>query len=261
LRWREEEKQGRQTLTRLKESTMEIRSYPMEVRALEDDGHIVAYAATFGNVYDVGWGEKEMMEKGAFSKTLKERKGRPILWQHDPAKPIGVELNASEDDKGLLVEGQLNLEVQAAREARSLALQGAVSGISVGFIPIIRDHDPEKNLTRMKEVKLMEWSLVTFPANERARIKKVRAGLEHYPESLLYEIIGLASDPVVKTLDRSLVTRAAEALISVADNLALDEPYEPEDTSTRDADEPQNEQPIDEIDLIARTLAELGIHA
>ncbi len=238
---------------------MEVRAFPMDIRALEDDGRITAYASTFGNVYDVGWGEKEVMEKGAFAKTLKERTGRPILWQHNPAQPIGVELSASEDEKGLLVEGQLNLDVQTAREARSLALQGAVSGISVGFYPITREHDQDKNVTRMKEVKLMEWSLVTFPANDRARIKKVRAGLENYPEALLYEIIGLAGDPVAATLDRSLITRAAEALLSVADNLALSEPYEPDAESTRDADEPQGDEPLDDTAVIARALTELGI--
>lgn len=238
---------------------MEVRAFPMDIRALEDDGRITAYASTFGNTYDVGWGEKEVMEKGAFAKTLKERTGRPILWQHNPAQPIGVELNASEDEKGLLVEGQLNLDVQTAREARSLALQGAVSGISVGFYPITREHDQDKNVTRMKEVKLMEWSLVTFPANDRARIKKVRAGLENYPEALLYEIIGLAGDPVAATLDRSLITRAAEALLSVADNLALSEPYEPDAESTRDADEPQGVEPLDDTAVIARALTELGI--
>jgi hypothetical protein len=238
---------------------MEVRAFPMDIRALEDDGRITAYASTFGNVYEVGWGAKEVIEKGAFAKTLKERTGRPILWQHNPAQPIGVELNAAEDDKGLLVEGQLNLEVQTAREARSLALQGAISGISMGFFPIIHEREPEKNLTRMKEVKLMEWSLVTFPANDRARIKKVRAGLENYPEALLYEIIGLAGDPIATTLDRSLITRAAEALLSVVDNLALSEPYEPEDTSTREADEPQGENPLDDTAVIARALAELGI--
>ena len=104
---------------------MEVRAFPMDIRALEDDGRITAYASTFGNVYDVGWGEKEIMEKGAFAKTLKERTGRPILWQHNPAQPIGVELNASEDDKGLLVEVQLNLDVQLAREVRSLALKSS----------------------------------------------------------------------------------------------------------------------------------------
>lgn len=240
---------------------MEVRAFPMDVRALEDDGRITAYASTFGNVYDVGWGEKEVMEKGAFAKTLKERKGRPILWQHNPAQPIGVELSATEDDKGLLVEGQLNLEVQMAREARSLALQGAISGISIGFYPITREHDTEKNVTRMKEVKLMEWSLVTFPANDKARIKKVRAGLENYPEALLYEVIGLAGDPVAATLDRSLITRAAGALLSVADTIALSEPYEPDVESTRDAGEPQIDEPMDETRMIARVLKELGIIA
>lgn len=240
---------------------MEIRSFPMELRGLEEDGRIIAYASTFGNVYDIGWGEKEIIERGAFAKTLKERSGRPILWQHDPAKPIGVELNAEEDQKGLLVEGQLNLEVQMAREARSLALQGAVSGISIGFVPITREYDKDKHITRQKEVRLREWSLVTFPANEKARIKKVRAGLETYPEALLYEIIGLAGDPVATTLDRSLVTRAAQALLSLADSLALTDTREPETDSTRATDEPPRGDSPDDTEMIARVLTELGIKA
>ena len=237
---------------------MEIRAFPMELRALEEDGRISAYAATFGNVYDVGFGVKETIERGAFTKTLKENHTRPILWQHDISAPIGVETAAYEDDHGLLVEGQLNLEVQQAREARSLALQGAITGISMGFIPIKKDLDDTANVVRQREVKLMEWSLVTFPANTKARIKKVRTGLENYPESVLYEIIGLAGDESARLLDYNLVHRAATALLELADRIALPLTTEPPE-GTPAEQEPQKLVTMTDDECIARALAELGI--
>ncbi|MFD0936589.1 HK97 family phage prohead protease, partial [Methylobacterium trifolii] len=51
------------------------------------DGHFTGYASVFG-VPDLG---RDVVAAGAFSASLRQRGagGVRMLWQHDPAEPIG----------------------------------------------------------------------------------------------------------------------------------------------------------------------------
>lgn len=78
------------------------------------DGHFSGYASVFG-VPDLG---RDVVVPGAFAASLARRgaAGVRLLFQHDPAEPIGRWLSLREDARGLFAEGQLNLAVQRARE-------------------------------------------------------------------------------------------------------------------------------------------------
>jgi hypothetical protein len=151
----------------------EFKNLPFEIKEIDEvSGEFNGYAAAFGNI-DLGG---DIIDKGAFKKTLRESKGRvPILADHNPSKQIGWNLEAEEDEKGLRVRGQLNLDVQMAKERFSLMKQGlklrAKSGLSIGYNTIKAIPD-EKNpqVRRLKEVKLWEYSHVTFPMNQSAYI-------------------------------------------------------------------------------------------
>ena len=95
-------------------------------------GEITGHAS----VFDVRDSHASAVAPGAFAASLEDwkRKGRtpPMLWQHDPAEPIGAWTSLAEDSFGLKVSGQLNLEVARAREAWSLIKQGALTGLSIG---------------------------------------------------------------------------------------------------------------------------------
>jgi len=146
----------------------EFRAYPFEVKAIGEDGLVEGYASVFSVVdYD-----NDVIEPGAFTKTLQERKSIPVLWQHNPQEPIGVTVQAREDARGLHVVGQLNLETQRGREAFSLLKQGALQGLSIGFDVVKQIW--EGSVRRIKEVRLWEWSLVTFPANPLATVTAVK---------------------------------------------------------------------------------------
>src|SRR5690349_20522687 len=95
------------------------------------DGLFSGYASLFG-VPDLG---RDVVAPGAFAETLRARGpgGVRMLWQHDPAEPIGRWLSLAEDARGLRVEGCLNLAVQRAREIDALMREGAVDGLSIGF--------------------------------------------------------------------------------------------------------------------------------
>ncbi|MBX9934430.1 MAG: HK97 family phage prohead protease [Methylobacterium sp.] len=132
------------------------------------DGHFTGYASLFG-VPDLG---RDVVAPGAFAASLRERGagGVRMLWQHDPAEPIGCWLSLAEDARGLRVEGRLNLAVQRAREVDALMRGGGLDGLSIGFRTL--KAMPERAGTRrLQAVDLWEISLVTFPLQPGARIR------------------------------------------------------------------------------------------
>jgi len=143
-----------------------------ELRMEGDTGIFEGYASTFNDVDS--YGSKIM--PGAFTKTLAERGAKvKILYNHDDDNPIGVPLEMREDSKGLWVRGQLTLGVQKADEAHLLMKSGAFDAMSIGFsVPRGKDKVVD-GVREIYEVKLYEFSPVTFPANEQAEIKQVRA--------------------------------------------------------------------------------------
>ena len=153
---------------------MKYLNRPIEIKAVNEDGLFSGYASVFEEIDSY----RDIVKRGAFEKTLaeSESKGRavPILWQHDAAKPIGVYTELKEDEHGLYVEGQLNMDVQQAREALSLMRQKALSGISIGYNSVRYDTDVKSGVRRLYELKLFEASLVTFPACDSARVTDVK---------------------------------------------------------------------------------------
>src|SRR3954449_7386234 len=65
---------------------------------IEDDGTVEGYASLFGEI-DAA---RDMVMPGAFARTLRSRGIRrvPMLFQHDPAEPVGVWLELFEDFRG-----------------------------------------------------------------------------------------------------------------------------------------------------------------
>lgn len=192
----------------------EIKSLPFKLSGVEQTGEFSGYASTFANV-DLGG---EVVERGAFRKTLKESQAKiPILDHHDPTRQIGWNLEAMEDDRGLFVRGKLNLEVQAAREKHALMKQagelGAKTGLSIGFRTIKDERDPnDPSIRRLKEIQLLEYSVVTFPMNPRASIISVKAKQELL-DQILKSQIGLDSKMSEKAIHyiQSLLTNPEPA--------------------------------------------------
>jgi HK97 family phage prohead protease len=145
--------------------------FPFELKSLNDEGELEGYAAVFGNL-DLGG---DIIEPGAFTKTIKETDGKvPILYHHDRYEPIGVSTELVQDRKGLHVKGQLNMEVQRARETRALLNQGAMGGLSIGYKTIKKAY--EGGARKLKELGLREFSTVTFPMNPLATASVKAAG-------------------------------------------------------------------------------------
>ena len=134
------------------------------------DGKVISgYASLFGAKDQGG----DAVQKGAYAASLaamrKAGRGIKMLWQHDPAQPIGVWDEVREDATGLFVKGRILTEVEKGREAAALLAAGAIDGLSIGY-RTIKAHRDGKGLRLLTEVELWEVSLVTFPMLPEARV-------------------------------------------------------------------------------------------
>jgi len=153
-------------------------SVALEVKELDLDdkeGLFEGYGSVFNNT-DLG---NDVILQGAFAKSLRKTgaRGVKLLYQHKTDMPIGVFEEIREDEKGLHVKGRLALGTQAGREAYELLKMGAIDGLSIGFRVDSKgqSYDSRNRRRMLKEVELMEVSLVTFPMNPRAKIRAVKA--------------------------------------------------------------------------------------
>lgn len=130
-------------------------------------------ASTFGGPDMVG----DVIEPGAFRASIARPQRVRMLWQHDVRAPIGVWERLVESAGGLEVKGRLVLQVQQAREALALLKAGAVDALSIGF-SVPRDGavvDRDRAVRRLSRIDLWEVSIVTFPANPKARVNRIKA--------------------------------------------------------------------------------------
>ena len=149
-----------------------------EIKAVNADGTVEGYGSVFGvrDNYD------DVISKGAFIQSLKDHKAAgtmpAMLWQHDADKPIGVWTEMVEDEKGLRIKGQLALETVKGKEAHALLKMGALNGLSIGFMSKEWAYDRDTEVRTLTAIDLWEVSLVTFPANEKARVTNVKSADE-----------------------------------------------------------------------------------
>jgi uncharacterized protein len=156
----------------------ETKDFKFSVSDLNDElGTFTGYASIFGAVDSYS----DIVEKGAFKKSIRDNGQFPLLWSHDVSTPIGV-ITPKEDATGLKVMGHLNLDVQRGREIRSLMKQGAIQGLSIGYqvVKSAPDEVDKAPVRKLQEVKLWEISPVVFGACPGAIVAAVKG--EEPPE-------------------------------------------------------------------------------
>ncbi len=140
-----------------------------EAVQLTDGAEIQGYASYFGAVDQGG----DIVAPGAYAASLAAHKaaGRSVkmLWQHDPAFPIGIWDEVREDAKGLFVKGRILDSTQKGAEAIALIEAGAIDGLSIGY-KTKKARRGEAGARILEDVELWEVSLVTFPMLPTARV-------------------------------------------------------------------------------------------
>lgn len=138
-----------------------------------DLGQFTAIAAVFNNVDRHG----DRIVKGAFADTIDawHRTGRkvPLHWNHsaNPDDIVGSVDPGSmiETDRGLVVEGQLDLDnSDRAREAWRAMKTGSM-GLSFGYV-VQQKRSASGGVTELLALDLFEISIVPAPANADTRV-------------------------------------------------------------------------------------------
>ena len=151
-------------------------SFFMEVKDVAEDGTFTGIASVY-DMEDLGG---DVIEKGAFKKTISENPVVPILWQHDSYEVIGSG-EVKESGNKILLSGKLDMEDPMAQKAHRKMKGKLVKGLSIGFQTIkstfqdIEQNGANKFIRRIQELKLWEVSVVTFPMLPAAQVMRVKS--------------------------------------------------------------------------------------
>lgn len=138
--------------------------------------YIEGYFAVFNSTYEIWNGATESIAPGAFTETLKDADVRALI-NHDTRLVLGrtkaETLELREDDHGLWGRVLINPNDQDAMNLYERVKRGDVDQCSFGF-EIIREEteisDDGSIHWTIKEVKLYEVSVCTFPAYEETEV-------------------------------------------------------------------------------------------
>jgi HK97 family phage prohead protease len=179
---------------------MDFAVSPFELKALDEAGHIEGLAAGVGDMDSGG----DTILPGAFARTLAARGDRPLpmLRQHDQGRSIGVWTELKEVPDGLYAKGRITLATRDGAEAYALARDGALPGISIGYVARNPRFDT-KGARTLPEIDLHEASLVSVPMHPRSRVASIKS-------------IGSAGDIAELLRERGVSGRQAKAAAGFA---------------------------------------------
>lgn len=166
--------------------TRQLRTVATDFTTREDGDELLieGYFAVFDSNYDIWPGASESIAPGAFAKSLESDDIR-ALTNHNTDLVLGRNragtLILKEDTHGLWGSIRINPKDSDAVNTRERVLRGDVSQCSIGFD--IREEETEFRDDgsvhwTIKDVKLWEVSVCTFPAYESTNVQARQRDLE-----------------------------------------------------------------------------------
>lgn len=150
---------------------MQTLGFNFEMKQLSESGVFAGLASTYGNLDRQG----DIVMPGAFEDSLARSSSVPLLKAHDHAAPIG-DAKLADSPAGLLLEGTLDLNVQAARETYSGLKAGYLRAMSIGYgIPAGGSVYRDDGVRELRRLDLYEVSIVAVPANPEAVVTRVKS--------------------------------------------------------------------------------------
>lgn len=238
------------------------------------EGQFTAYASVFGNVDSCG----DVMVRGAFANTLAqwESTGKPIplLFGHemgDPDYNIGYVVNAVEDDNGLLVTCQLDLENPKAKQVYRLIKGRRIDQMSFAYDVVSKRetyYEGDLEVSELLEVKLYEVSVVTIGANQETEILAVKqAGqlAEHLAAHLEAGRVPSAINESELRSAYKAIGRVLSVLDGTPDEQKASEPdascqaNDDDATAAKSEESPREASPAPSVDYSACIDAMLGV--
>lgn len=165
---------------------MKFKTTALRVKAVAgeeglEEGQFLAYASVFGGPPD-SYGD--IVDQGAFAKSLAAwaEKGDPLplLWGHDmndPFSNIGHVVAAEEDEHGLKVHGQLDLENPTAMQVYRLIKGRRTTDLSFAYD--VKDAEKAEDGNHLREIDIFEVSIVPIGANRLTDVLAVKHLSEH----------------------------------------------------------------------------------
>jgi HK97 family phage prohead protease len=154
-------------------------------------GEITGLASTYNNV-DL---QADMIEPGAFADTIAEvqagRQRMPLLDWHGSSldRVIGSVIELKDTARGLWFRARFTEDEQGQR-ARQLAMDGHLSGVSIGYSPLkgaVRSVGGQ--LVRvLSKVRVHEISLTPIPANPLAQLESAKGAEDRFAANWREEI-------------------------------------------------------------------------
>ena len=146
---------------------------PIEIKSISSTGEIEGVAASYN--LDLG-GDK--IEPGAFERSLSVKPEVPMYADHVPsmATTLGRWTDLKETADGLLAKGRIVLGTESGRHAFELIKDGAVSGLSIGYVA--KKSYKSANIRHLTEIDLHEISIVSSPMNPMAQISNVKSAIQ-----------------------------------------------------------------------------------
>lgn len=157
----------------------------VETKEETRNGEPVGILAGYGATWDIdrgAYGIRDQFVRGAFADSIREHqaKGRPIRLKNQHNELIGgipIE-NVREDEVGLYIIGEVNLNLQLGREVMSLARQKVLTDFSIGFSVV--EFTEDEGLRKITKAVIFEISSVEEPMNPHAIITEVK-GFQNLP--------------------------------------------------------------------------------
>lgn len=154
---------------------LDQKSIEFEVKASTAKANeIEGYASTFDLKPDACG---DIVKKGAFAKTIKERGDRIfLLYNHDWNKVLGRVTHLQEDSTGLYFKAEIT-ETTLGKDVMALIRSKVLTKLSIGYRTEKSRFDTLKRARVLEEVTLFEVSVVTLPANDNANLTRFKSDL------------------------------------------------------------------------------------
>jgi uncharacterized protein len=173
-------------------------------------GVIAGYFAMFGNKDLDG----DIIEKGAFSKTIAERgpNGKKLikyLLDHDKTKAVARIDELYEDEKGLAYVATIGTH-SLGQDFLKMVESGLINQHSFGFRTVKEQFDQGAKANRIKEVQLFEGSAIQFlganPETTFIEMKSMEDVLEYLDRLEKFVRTSDATDETILTLEKKFTS-------------------------------------------------------
>lgn len=229
---------------------MLLKDMPVKVKAGPDDGlgegQFSAYASVFGNVDSYG----DVVVAGAFADNLKEWEDSgnpiPLLFGHnmsDPDYNLGHVIEAVEDEKGLRVTAQLDLENPKAMQTYRMLKGRRVNQMSFAY-DVLEGGDAQREKAdgtkesyyELRKLKLYEVSVVTIGANQETEVLAVKTAADAL-------LSGTKAGRVLSAKNEGELRKAHEAIGNVLSAIGEDDDQEKASGDTEAKASANDEEP------------------